>query len=470
MSALHWFRKDLRIKDNISLMNALNKNCRNAVFVFDTHILNKLNYNTDRRVQFIAESLKELSENLLMVNVQLHVLHGKPEIVIPELCNSLSIDSLFYNRDYEPYAVKRDSQINDLCKILNIKVYNFKDAVIFEKDEILKQDNTPYHVFTAYKNKWLDTFKTTILSFNKNKSIITHKKSNFINKTTFNIEFWMKKIGFNSTENEFLGGESKGYQLLDEFSKKINFYHESRDFVQLKGTSNLSVYLRFGCVSIRDCVTLGLNTEGKGAQVWLSELIWREFYSMILSTYPHTESQAFKSVYDKINWHQDDYLFNAWVQGKTGFPIIDASMRCLNQTGRLHNRLRMVVASFFCKTLCLDWRLGERYFASKLLDFDLASNVGGWQWSASTGCDSAPYFRIFNPWLQSKKFDNAAGFMKKWLPELQSIESKSFHDLSLLKDSLVRSFGINHNMYMNPVVNYKNQRDEALKMYSIIKQ
>lgn len=464
MNTLFWFRRDLRLKDNTGLTRALAKGTVKCVFVFDTTILNKLKSNTDRRVQFLIESLKELNEHLNTFNTSLEILHGDPIKLIPKYLKHNSFQKLVFNRDYDSYSLMRDKNI---CEILNkesISFESYKDSVIFENTEVLKHDGTPYHVYTAYKNKWLDCFFSNKRNIELSKpefgNLIEQKKI-----TNISIKDWMKKLGFNCISNELVGGEKAGLLLLEKFKTKIDDYKINRDFVAIEGTSNLSVHLRFGSISIRDCVRACLNFKSEGAKTWLQELIWRDFYSMILSTYPHTEHNCFKSNYDNIKWVDNDDLFLAWSTGKTGFPIIDASMRCLNETGRLHNRLRMINASFFCKTLRLHWKKGERYFAEKLLDYDKASNVGGWQWGASTGCDAAPYFRIFNPWLQSKKFDKDAFFIKRWLPELRDVFPKSFHDPVLLKQTLVSNFGISHNKYMSPIVDYKKQRELALEMY-----
>jgi len=450
---LVWIRRDIRLHDHAAL-SAATKECDEVylVFVFDKKILDKLEPE-DRRVSFLYESLWEIEEK-----VGIHTLIGDPVDLIPKLYKKLKIDQLYFNRDYEPYALKRDNKVIRELK----EVATFKDSVFFEPHEILKSDGTPYTVFTPYKRKWLEAF------LNQGKTVSDYKVNlkKIKNGNSKLGPALLKKMGFEKTKNILVGGTSKGKKLLSSFDKKIEKYDETRDFPAMEGTSNLSVYIRFGCISIRDMIRLSLKKDSKGHDVWLSELIWREFYQMILGQFPHVVKKEFKPKYEGIPWSGTSKEFKAWKEGKTGFPIVDAAMRCLNETGMMPNRLRMVVASFLCKTLLIDWKKGEKYFASKLLDFDLASNNGGWQWSSSTGCDAQPYFRIFNPYSQSQKFDGDGEFIKKWCPELASLDSKKIHQPDLADMLELAEAGCSLGKdYPFPVVSYSRNRQKALQMY-----
>lgn len=454
MKGLVWLRRDLRLSDHAALSFAT-KECDEVelVFVFDTLILGKLKDKEDKRVTFIYESLKEIDDK-----VGIHVLYGDPLEELPKLFKKLKADKLYFNRDYEPAALKRDGVMMKLIP----NAASFKDSVFFEAHEILKADGKPYTVFTPYKRRWLERFN----SFGKNVSDYKVKKNKIKHSGKKLDEKIFKKIGFIYSPLLFEGGESKSKKELKKFEKKIDAYDEKRDFPAANGTSNLSVYIRHGCISIRELISFSLKDSNQGRSIWLSELIWREFYQMILAQFPRVAKGEFKEKYKGIKWVGGKTEFKAWCDGKTGFPLVDAAMRCLNKTGTMPNRLRMVTASFLCKTLLVDWKKGEKYFAEKLLDFDLAANNGGWQWSSSTGCDAQPYFRIFNPYTQSEKFDGEGEFIKTWCPELKGFSKKLIHipgDNDMIQQSEAGCF-IGKD-YPYPVVDYKRKREEAMKMY-----
>lgn len=458
MSSLCWIRRDLRLHDHVALSHALDSGETTLVFVFDTHILNKLSDKHDRRVTFIYQSLQEMEKVLQKHGSSLLVLYGNPEEEIPKLASELKVKNVFCNRDYEPYAKTRDLKVAKKLSLIGINFDQFKDSVVYEKQEVLTNNFGIYKVFTPYKNKWLETFE-------KSDRTVSHYQCSFKNLRQFQnkkniLEFdWYKTIGFIDTPPLLTGGSQAAWQRLKRFNTAINEYTQNRNFPSLPGTSLLSVYLRFGNISVRDMVQLALNHSSEGSRTWLSEIIWRDFYQMILDSYPHVEKGAFKREYDQIEFLGSEKDFTAWKLGQTGFPLIDAAMRCLNETGMMHNRLRMVVASFLCKTLLIDWRKGEKYFAQKLLDFDLASNNGGWQWSSSSGCDSQPYFRIFNPYAQSEKFDPDGKFIHQWVPELKHLNGKALHR----PDPLLASD------YPRPIVSYELNRSRCLRMYEVIK-
>jgi deoxyribodipyrimidine photo-lyase len=361
------------------------------------------------------------------------------------------MDALFYNRDYEPYAQSRDQKIQ---KVVNIPIHTCKDSVIFEKDEVLTKDGGHYKVFTPYKNQWLSKLNQNVT---KPEPCANHHFLQVSEDSRIHEHHWFEQLGFSITQSFLTGGRPHGLKQLNEFKSMIQRYHVDRDFPDLNRTSNISPYIRFGCLSIRELVMVALHHPSEGADIWLSELIWRDFYQMIVATHPNCHIQSVKPAYDSIEWEGNDADFMAWCKGQTGFPIVDAAMRQLNTTGLMHNRCRMIVASFLCKTLLINWRKGEAYFAEKLLDFDFASNNGGWGWASSSGCDAQPYFRIFNPTSQSQKFDPNGGYIKTYCPELAHLSSKEIHAPPPT------------NGYPPPIVDYKLNRQRALAMYAIVK-
>lgn len=404
--SIFWFRRDLRLFDNAGLYHALKNNTHVLpIFIFDTEILGRLENKKDRRVEFIHQQITQLQSELQKQKSTLLVLHGKPEDLFKKLLDDHSIKNVYTNHDYEPSAIERDKRIVGLLSKKNIAFHTFKDQVIFEKHEVCKDDGLPYTVFTPYMRKWKSKLSNFYLSAYPNQKYF----SNFLKTTPFAIPS-LQQIGFESTGTQFLA------PALDE--KIISRYNELRDFPALGATSRMSLHLRFGTVSIRELARKAVQLNDQ----WLNELIWREFYMCILYHFPHVVNGAFKKQYNKIPWRNNEAEFKAWCEGKTGYPIVDAGMRELNTTGFMHNRVRMIVASFLVKHLLIDWRWGEAYFAEKLLDFDLSANNGGWQWAASSGCDAAPYFRVFNPYEQTKRFDPKLEYIRKWIPEFEELD------------------------------------------------
>jgi len=421
-NALCWFRRDLRSHDHAALYHALKNSRRvHCVFIFDSDILHQLTERSDRRVEFIWHSVHKLQQALENHGGGLIIRHGSAAAEIPALMEELNADALYFNHDYEPDALARDDLIRQQLQARNIACFSFKDQVIFEKNEVLTQDRRPYHVFTPYKNAWmkrLEPFFVKPYPVERYAAALAPSSSPMPS---------LEQLGFQATHLKQLPGMSGARTLLDGFLPRIAHYQEQRDFPAIRGTSRLSVHLRFGTVSIRELVRLALAHNNPGAQTWLNELIWREFYQMLLYHYPRVVNHAFKRQFDHIAWPGTEAHFTAWSEGRTGYPLVDAAMRQLNQTGTMHNRLRMVTASFLVKDLHVDWRRGERYFAQKLLDYDLAANNGGWQWSASTGCDAQPWFRIFNPITQSEKFDAEGEFIRRYVPELKNCAARFIH-------------------------------------------
>jgi deoxyribodipyrimidine photo-lyase len=400
-----WFRRDLRLKDNAALYHALQSGVPVLpIFIFDTTILDQLPDRADKRVAFIHAAIAEMQTELVALGSTLQVFHGKPLDVFTQLVQSYHVQTVFTNHDYEPYAQERDNAIADLLTHAGVGFETYKDQVIFEKEEVTKDDGKPYTVFTPYSRKWKAKLTPDFL-----KPYPTEKYVDAFYKQAPIAIPSLASMNFKEVNMEF---PSK--QLNEEIVRK---YSQNRDFPALEnGTSKMGVHLRFGTVSIRALATIaaGLN------ETYLNELIWRDFYQMILWHFPKVgKGHAFKAEYEKIKWRNNEEEFQKWCEGKTGYPIVDAGMRELNATGFMHNRVRMIVASFLTKHLLIDWRWGEAYFASKLLDFDLSANNGGWQWAASSGCDAAPYFRVFNPYLQTEKFDKELKYIKKWVPEFQ---------------------------------------------------
>ncbi len=420
-TTLFWFRRDLRLQDNAGLYHALKEN-ENVlpIFIFDTEILQKLEDKTDLRVAFIHQSLTAMQEQLSASGSSLLVFHGNPV----ELFQTIKPKAVYTNHDYEPYAQKRDTKVKEILEGKGIAFRTFKDQVIFEKSEVVKDDGLPYTVFTPYSRKWKAALTEAAYQSFPSEKLFHHFKS----LSPLPLPS-LADIGF--TETTFSFPERMVKQSI------IEKYDQLRNFPAIAGTTKLSVHLRFGTVSIRKLVQIALKKN----ETWLNELIWRDFYHMILWHFPQVETKAFKPAYDKIEWRNNEKEFAAWCHGQTGYPIVDAGMRELNQTGFMHNRVRMIVASFLTKHLLIDWRWGEAYFAKKLLDFDLAANNGGWQWAASSGCDAAPYFRVFNPQLQTEKFDPDFKYIKHWVPEWGT------------------------SAYPKPIVDHKVARDRVLKVY-----
>ena len=423
--SIHWFRRDLRMEDNHSLSRAIQSGkpvlC---IFIFDKLILDKLENKADRRLTFIHKTLEKLNGQLTSKGSSIKTFYGEPLEVWKEIVSQYSVAEVFCNRDYEPYARERDKTIYEFLGSKDIAFHGFKDHVIFEKNEVVKDDGLPYTVFTPYSKKWKSKLHSK--SFDAFASIPNSDQLVQVNEEILSLE----SMGFKNDGFQHFPSEQTSLTIIQN-------YHNTRDIPSIRGTTRLSLHLRFGTISIRSLARIGFNENEK----WLNELIWRDFYQMIIYHFPHTVSYAFKSAYDRIPWRQAEEEFEAWCNGKTGYPIVDAGMRELNETGFMHNRVRMITASFLTKHLLIDWRLGERYFAKQLLDFDLASNVGGWQWAASSGCDAAPYFRVFNPTLQTEKFDKEYRYIKQWVPE----------------------YGTSN--YPHPIIDHAFARDRVLKTF-----
>jgi deoxyribodipyrimidine photo-lyase len=386
---IFWFRRDLRLRDNAGLFHALKDNHPVLpIFIFDRSILDELEDKADRRVEFIHLMLQYMQEQLVKYGSSLDIRYGHPIDTFKELTTEYKVEKVFTNHDYEPYAKQRDTAIQSLLNEQGISFHTFKDQVILEKDEVLKDDGKPYTIFTPYSRKW----KAVLTPFHLKSYPVDKYKANYFKQAERKI-IPLKRLGFVATGLAFPDKEWKG--------QIIRNYKEQRDIPSIQGTSRLSVHLRFGTISIRELA----DEAGALNETYLNELIWRDFYHMILWHFPNVVSHAFKPDYDNIKWRNNEREFEAWCKGETGYPIVDAGMKELNNTGFMHNRVRMIVASFLTKHLLIDWRWGEAYFAKKLLDFDLAANNGGWQWAAGSGCDAAPYFRVFNPYLQTQKFD-----------------------------------------------------------------
>lgn len=421
---IFWFRRDLRLDDNHGLYEALNA-CEAVLplFIFDKNILDKLSNKEDARVEFILDQINSIHSQLQEKGSSILIKYGTPEEVFTELLDTYEVESVYTNRDYEPYANERDEAIEKLLNTKEISLNSFKDQVIMEPGEILNGSGEFYKVFTPFSRVWLEKFKAAKVE----PYSYFHWKNLFQTKPL--PQLCLEDMGFKPSEIKI---PSKS---LDE--SVVKTYDETRNFPSQNGTSRLGIHLRFGTVSIRK-IALEANSLNK---TFLNELIWREFYMMILAYNPQVVDKAFKLAYDRIPWRNNEEEFKAWCEGKTGYPIVDAGMRELNTTGYMHNRVRMVVASFLTKHLLIDWRWGETYFAERLLDYELASNNGGWQWAAGTGTDAQPYFRIFNPISQQEKFDKNWTYIKKWVPE------------------------INSDKYPKPIVDHKFARQRALDTY-----
>jgi deoxyribodipyrimidine photo-lyase len=427
---LFWFRRDLRLEDNAGLYHAL-KNALAAgltvqpLFIFDTTILDALTDKADKRVVFIHQAIERLHTELAELGAMLDVRHGVPLNIFAELLNEYDVKGVYANRDYEPDARARDKAVYELLDGHGIAFRAFKDHVIFEKNEVMKADDSPYTVFTPYARKWLSQLDDFYVQ-----SFPTRAYLDGLYQQEKRAIPSMGQLGFEPMAVEF-PSEELDFNVLDA-------YAEQRDYPALPATSRLGVHLRFGTVSIRQ---VAAHARARSA-VFLSELIWRDFYQMILWHHPQVVTQSFKPMYDQIVWRNQSSEFAQWCAGQTGYPLVDAGMRELNETGFMHNRVRMVVASFLTKHLLIDWRWGERYFAQKLLDYDLAANNGGWQWAAGCGCDAAPYFRVFNPTLQMEKFDPKNEYVRRWVPEFGTAA------------------------YFEPMVEHRMARERCLQTYA----
>ncbi|MBY0265708.1 MAG: DNA photolyase family protein [Burkholderiales bacterium] len=473
-AALMWFRRDLRRDDNAALYAALKASRRvYCVFVYDREILDALPSRSDRRVEFIEQSVTELAGVLEADGGQLATLHGVAKDEIPRLAQQLGVQAVFANRDYEPQAVARDTAVAAALKVAGIEFITRKDQVIFEQDEVMTLGGTPFSVFTPYKNAWLKKLEPFYV---KAYPVADYAKNLARAPGKYRL-LKLADIGFEKTNIGALGiagGVAAAQKLFAEFSPRMARYRDARDFPAKKGPSYLSVHLRFGTISVRELARAAWPGSGgqrsEGAATWLSELVWRDFYFMILHHHPQVVTRAFKPAYDAIRWPNDQALFKAWCEARTGYPIVDAAMRQINQTGYMHNRLRMIVASFLVKDLLIDWRWGERYFAEHLNDFDLSANNGGWQWAASTGCDAQPYFRIFNPVSQSQRFDADGAFIRRYLPELKDCDNKSIHAPWLMTPLEQQSAGVVIGRdYPAPVVDHAVARLQALELFKAVK-
>ncbi len=424
---IFWFRRDLRLHDNAALYHAL-KNNKNVlpIFIFDKKILDKLDNKADARVQFIHQTLASIKDALQLIGSDVKVFYNTPSEVFKQLANDYTIQNVYTNKDYEQYAISRDKDVAEFLLTKGCALISFKDHVVFDTNEVTKDDGLPYTVFTPYSRKWKAKLKPYYYKAYPTQNYF----SNFLQSKKEPI-IALETMGFAKANVQFPTTE-----LNVELVKK---YSDNRDYPALEGTSKLGLHLRFGTVSIRQLVANALPLN----ETYLNELIWRDFYHQILYHFPHiNESKSFKKQYDAIQWRNNETEFNAWRNGQTGYPIVDAGMRELNTTGFMHNRVRMIVASFLCKHLLIDWRWGEAYFAQKLLDFDFAANNGGWQWASSSGCDAAPYFRVFNPTLQTQKFDKDLKYIRKWIPELDDFTK-----------------------YPQPIVNHEMARKRVLEVY-----
>lgn len=422
-----WFRRDLRLEDNAGLYHALRQGAPVLpVFIYDTNILDQLDNKADRRVEFIHNTLANIQEELVKKGATLKVYHGTPINAFRQLLADHTVEKVFTNHDYEPYATERDKAVSQLLRENGVSFHTYKDQVIFDRNEVTKDDGRPYTVFTPYSKRWLATLNDFYSKSYPTGQYFDH----FLQEDACQLPS-LSAIGFKSVEGSFPSAK------LNE--EMVRNYEKTRDYPAIAGASRMGVHLRFGTISIRPLV----RDAAKLNAVYLKELIWREFYQMILWHFPHVgQGKAFRPEYERIPWRNNEQEFERWCNGTTGYPIVDAGMRELNATGFMHNRVRMITASFLVKHLLIDWRWGETYFAEKLLDYDLASNNGNWQWAAGSGCDAVPYFRIFNPSLQTKKFDPKLEYIRKWVPELDSLE------------------------YPTPVVEHEFARKRCLEAYS----
>lgn len=468
--SVFWFRRDLRDEDNAGLYHAL-ANSRQVwcAFVFDREILDALPRRADRRVEFILASVGELRESLRRRGGGLVVLHGRAREEIPALAARVGAAAVFANEDYEPGAIARDEAVGAALAAGGRRLHLAKDQAIFAKDEIVTRAGGSFSVFTPYKRAWLAAVDDYYL-----KAYPVDRRADRLARPGFETALpSLEALGFEPTNLRELSvtpGMSGARALFADFEGRMAGYAAARDFPAVKGVSRLSVHNRFGTIPIRSLARAARDAKGEGAATWLSELVWRDFYFQILWHHPHAATGAFRRGYDAIRWPGEPGHFAAWCEARTGFPIVDAAMRQLNATGWMHNRLRMVVASFLVKDLLLDWRLGERYFAGNLLDFDLAANNGGWQWAASTGCDAQPWFRIFNPVTQSERFDPQGKFIRRYLPDLAAVPDRYVHAPWTMPASEQRACGcVVGRDYPAPVVDHAVQRDKALALFKAVR-
>ncbi|MDX2064455.1 MAG: deoxyribodipyrimidine photo-lyase [Fimbriimonadaceae bacterium] len=465
-TALCWIRRDLRLSDHAALAAATAAHPSVAVvFVFDRNILDALEDRADRRVTFIHRSLAELDAKLRAVGSQLIVRHGDPQHEIPALAAALGVKAVYTARDYEPYAVTRDLAVRRDLQAQGIAFETVVDSVVIEPGQVLSQSGTPFRVYSPFARAWRKALRAEHTAIHA-PNLAHFAPTDAISARS--VDWSMSALGFTPTELWLEPGEDAANARLDEFRPRIAQYAESRDFPAKPGTSGLSVHLRFGTISIRELVRRA-QEQGDSGDKWLAELIWRDFYQDLLWHHPQVVTECFQPQFNDLQWPGEESHWRAWCEGQTGFPIVDAAMRCLNATGWMHNRLRMIVASFLTKDLLIDYRRGEAYFAAKLLDFELASNNGGWQWAASTGADAQPYFRIFNPVLQSERFDPDGAFIRTWCPELAGLSGKAVHwpagasamELETASLTLGKQFP-------KPIVNHALQKDRAIGLLASV--
>ncbi len=480
---LVWFRRDLRLQDHAALSEALQRCAKvHCVFVFDTSILDPLP-RIDRRVEFIRGTVADMDAQLQTLagrpQAGMLVLHDAAQTAIPQLAAQLGVQIVFASHDDEPQSLARDMAVIGALAQQRIAWQSFKDHVIFERQEVLTQSGTPYGVFTPYSRAWLARLADRppvqhSCPPNALATALADRPAAFRRPVPT-----LSELGFAASNLKALGvvaGSAGAHTLVDDFCKRMDHYGERRDYPAVKGPSYLSVHLRFGTVSIRTLVGLALQRKlagSGGAAVWLGELIWRDFYCQVLANFPHVADNAFKPAYDHIVWERGEHaqaLFSAWCQGRTGYPLVDAAMAQLEQTGYMHNRLRMVAGSFLVKHLGIDWRWGERHFAEKLIDFDLSANNGGWQWVSSSGCDAQPYFRIFNPVAQSQKFDADGKFIKRYVPQLAALQPKHIHAPWQAAPAVLAAAGVVLGTdYPHPVVDHAQARAQTLARYAVVK-
>ena len=473
-AGLVWFRRDLRLADHAALAAAL-RSCRrvHCVFVYDRAILDELlaaGLRADRRVEFIHTAVAALDDALRRRGGGLMVTNGRAVESVVDLARRLGVDAVFANGDYEPSATARDTDAARRLAEQGRRLLLFKDQVIFEKSEVMTGAGTPFSVFTPYRNAWLKGLKEAdVAPHSTDTGTLAPPAGPPLRPSLAQLGFEQTNLG----DLRLPLGETGAQQLLDDFVGRIDEYRATRDFPALRGPSYLSVHLRFGTVSIRELVRRARERASDGASTWLSELVWREFYQMVLWHHPHVVDRAFRPEYDRIQWEtgpQAQEHFRAWCEGRTGYPIVDAGMRQLNETGYMHNRLRMITASFLTKDLGIDWRRGERYFAQRLNDYDLAANNGGWQWAASTGCDAQPYFRIFNPVTQSRKFDAEGRFIRRYVPEISGFDKAEIHAPWLAPAERQRAAAsVIGKDYPAPLVDHAAARVKTLQRYAVVK-